>query len=89
MNFLVTPGEIKEILDDLGFVVQDWEDKSRASLEWFEQVIEKMQKKGPPPLGTHLLMGDANSAKTKFINQVRNLREKRMVIIQAGVQKLE
>lgn len=89
IDFLAAPGEIKEILDELGFTIQDWEDKSGASLEWFEQLIEKLQKKGPPPLGTHLLMGDTKIAKTKLTNQVHNLREKRMATIQAGVQKLE
>jgi len=69
---------------ELGFSIQNWEDKSRASLEWFEQVIEKLQKKGPPPLGFHLLTGE--NAESKFKNQIRNLEEQRFVVVQAVVR---
>jgi len=81
INFLVTSDELKAVLDTLGYSIQSWEDKSQASLEWFEQVIEKLQKKGPPPLGFHLLTGD--NAKSKFENQIRNLQEQRFVVVQA------
>lgn len=81
INFLAAPEEIREILEKLGFSIQTWEDKSRASLEWFEQVVEKLQDKDPPPLGFHLLTG--NNAKEKFENQIRNLKENRFVVVQA------
>ena len=81
INFLAAPEEIREILAELGFSIQTWEDKSRASLEWFVQVVEKLKEKGPPPLGFHLLTGD--NAKEKFKNQIRNLKENRFVVVQA------
>jgi len=30
INFLVMPEEIREILDELGFSIQNWENKNRA-----------------------------------------------------------
>jgi len=33
INFLVTPGKIREILDGPGYSIQNREDKKRASLE--------------------------------------------------------
>ena len=36
--------------------------------------VEKLKLAGPQPLGLHLLMGE--TAKQKFQNQIRNLRER-------------
>lgn len=85
INFLVTSEEIREIIAELCFSIQTWEDKSRASLEWFEQIVEKLQETGPPPLGFHLLTG--KHAKEKFENQIRNLKENRFVVAHAVLKK--
>ncbi len=85
ISFLATPDEVREILQTVGFRILDWEDTSRRSLEWFEAAVERMKASGPPPLGIHLLMGE--TARAKFDNIVRNLREGRMVVAQAVAQK--
>lgn len=85
ISFLATPGKVRQILEDLGFLIQDWADKSQPSLDWFVAAIENLKLSGPPPLGLHLLMG--NTAKTKFENIIRNLREGRIVVFQARAQK--
>jgi ubiquinone/menaquinone biosynthesis C-methylase UbiE len=85
ISFLAAPGEARQILEDLGFIIHDWVDKSEPSLQWFVAAIEKLKVSGPPPLGLHLLMGD--TAKTKFENNIRNLRERRFVVYQARVEK--
>ncbi|MEX2147992.1 MAG: methyltransferase domain-containing protein [Candidatus Rokuibacteriota bacterium] len=85
LSFLATPDEVREILQAVGLQVVDWEDTSRRSLEWFTAAVERMKASGPPPLGIHLLMGD--TARAKFDNMVRNLREGRMVVAQAVAEK--
>jgi ubiquinone/menaquinone biosynthesis C-methylase UbiE len=81
ISFLAAPAEVRQILEELGSVIHDWVDKSEPSLQWFVAAIEKVKVSGPPPLGLHLLMGD--TAKTKFENNIRNLREGRFVVYQA------
>jgi ubiquinone/menaquinone biosynthesis C-methylase UbiE len=85
ISFLATPQEVRGILEELDFSIRDWEDKSQHSLDWFVEAIEKLKLSGPSPLGLHLLMG--NTAKVKFENNIRNLREKRFVVFQAVAEK--
>ncbi len=87
VNFLITPESAGDVLEKTGFSILHREDKSGASLDWFEAMLDKLKSSGPPPLGTHLLMGGAESAEVKINNQIRNLRENRMVIIQALAEK--
>lgn len=85
ISFLATPQVVRDILEEAGFRVLDWEDKSRQSLEWFVAAVEKLRRSGPPPLGLHLLMGE--TAKAKLENVIRNLREARFVVVQAVAEK--
>lgn len=85
ISFLAAPEAVKKTLENLGFVIQDWVDKSEHSLQWLVTAIEKLKVSGPPPLGTHLLMGD--TAREKFQNAIRNLREGRFVVYQACAEK--
>jgi hypothetical protein len=47
--------------------------------------MEKARVSGPPPVGTHLLMGE--TGKKKLENAIRNLREGRIVVYQARAEK--
>ena len=85
ISFLAAPDEVRKTLEALGFLIRDWVDKSEPSLQWFVSAIEKLKVSGPPPLGLHLLMGD--TARTKFENNLRNLREGRFVVYQAHAEK--
>jgi ubiquinone/menaquinone biosynthesis C-methylase UbiE len=85
ISFLAAPEEVRKILESLGLVVHDWVDKSEPSLRWIEAAMEKFKVTGPPPLGTHLLMGD--TARKKFENAMRNLQEGRIVVYQARAEK--
>jgi ubiquinone/menaquinone biosynthesis C-methylase UbiE len=85
ISFLAAPGEARQILEDFSFAIHDWVDKSEPSLQWFESAIERLKVSGAPPLGLHLLMG--STAKTKFENNIRNLRERRFVVYQARAEK--
>jgi MPBQ/MSBQ methyltransferase len=85
ISFLASPNAVRDILAGLGFSIHDWEDKSQRSLDWFAAVVDRLTSTSPPRLGLHLLMGD--NAKTKFQNNVRNLRERRFVVLQALAEK--
>lgn len=85
ISFLAAPEAVRATLEDLGFVIHDWVDKSESSLQWIVTAIEKVKLSGPPPIGTHLLMGD--TARKKLENVIRNLREGRIVVYQARAEK--
>lgn len=85
INFLAAPDEARRILEALGFSILHWEDQSGESLAWFEAANRKAKPSGPAPLGLQLLMG--KTAKTKFENIIRNLREKRFVVVKAVAEK--
>jgi ubiquinone/menaquinone biosynthesis C-methylase UbiE len=85
ISFLAAPADVREMLEELGFVIHDWVNKSEPSLQWVVAAVEKVKVSGPPPLGPHLLMGD--TAKTKLGNAIRNLREGRFVVYQACAEK--
>lgn len=85
ISFLETPETVRNILEGLGFSVLDWEDKSQMSREWFVTRIAALDASGPSPLGSHLLMGE--TARHKLENNVRNLSERRSVVVQGVVEK--
>jgi SAM-dependent methyltransferase len=85
ISFLATPAQVKTMLEGSGFVVREWVDTTQASLQWTLGVIERVKASGMPPLGIHLLMGA--TAKAKIETVVRNMREGRIVVAQACVEK--
>ena len=85
ISFLGTAESVQRFLREARFSILSWADKSLQSLEWFAAMTEKAGRSGPPPLGLHLLMGE--KAKLKSQNLIRNLREKRILIIQAMAEK--
>jgi SAM-dependent methyltransferase len=84
ISFLMTPGRVRVILEEIGFVIRDWVDTSEASLRWATGAVARLESSGPPLLGTHVLMGE--NAKAKLGNVLRNLREQRLVVVQACAQ---
>lgn len=85
ISFLSPPETVRTILEELGFDILEWEDKTQHSLDWFAATVEKIEQTGPPPLGTHLLMGD--TARNKLTNVIANLKEARIVVVQALAEK--
>ncbi|AZZ92245.1 methyltransferase domain-containing protein [Hahella sp. KA22] len=84
-SFLVEPVELRQLLEDTGFVISDWTDSTEAARTWFASLVEKIQKNGLPPLGFHVLMGSAFQAMAQ--NQGRNLQEGRIVLGQIVARK--
>lgn len=75
-SFLVSPEELRNLLQDSGFTVSDWKDTTTEAREWFVNLAERIRREGFPKLGFHLLMGD--DFRQMAQNQGRNLEEGRI-----------
>ncbi len=85
-SFLVTPAAMRATLEEQGFRVVAWVDRTAAGIAWFEQQQKaRAQPATPPPLGLHVAMGPDFPAMTA--NLGRNLREGRAGIIQAVLER--
>lgn len=84
-SFLVTPDELRKLLDEAGFTVTDWSDTTEQARDWFVAVAERIRKEGLPPLGFHLLLGPDFQVMAQ--NQRRNLEEGRIVLAQVVARK--
>jgi len=77
-SFLVTPEELRGLLEAAGFRIALWDDTTALAREWFAALAARIRESGPPPLGPHVLMGRDFPAMAQ--NQVRNLAESRIVL---------
>lgn len=84
-SFLVSPDELRRLLEDAGFAIAEWSDTTEVAYEWFKALAEKIRKEGFPPLGFHLLMGP--DFREMAQNQGRNLQERRIVLGQVVAKK--
>jgi len=69
-SHLTTPAEMRELLAQAGFAVQEVEDRTAAGIAFFRQRLAATAD-GPPPVGLHLLMGP--SAREKFTNMLQSM----------------
>ena len=58
-----------------------WDDRTEFSLAWFEALQKKSDPKNPPPLSMGLIVG--KEAPIKAANVIRNIREKKISIVQS------
>ena len=84
-SFLVSPTELRRLLEEAAFTITDWADTTEAARAWFVILAEKIQKEGLPSLGFHLLLGA--DFKVMAQNQGRNLQEGRIVLAQIVARK--
>lgn len=84
-SFVVTPDELRTLLDQAGFRIVDWADTTDAARAWFTSLADKIRKEGLPPLGFHVLLGP--DFKDMAQNQRRNLEEGRIVLAQVVAKK--
>jgi MPBQ/MSBQ methyltransferase len=84
-SFVVTPAELRKLLDQGGFRVIDWADTTDAARAWFVSLAEKIHKEGLPALGFHVLLGP--DFKEMAQNQRHNLEEGRIVLAQVVAKK--
>jgi MPBQ/MSBQ methyltransferase len=84
-SFLVTPKELRDLLETSGFNISIWEDTTAAGRDWFTGVAKKIRQNGLPPLGFHVLLGVDFGVMAQ--NQLRNLEEGRIVLAQVVARK--
>lgn len=75
-SFLATPEHMRELLTAAGFEVISEVDSSDESLVWFQQMRDRIQRDGPPPVTFAAFLGDAFGQMAA--NQVVNLAERRI-----------
>jgi SAM-dependent methyltransferase len=77
---LVTPDELRQLLETSGFRIERWEDATAAATAWFASVARRVQETGSPPLGLHLILGPDFEVMAR--NLRRNLEEERVALAQ-------
>lgn len=84
-SFLVTPEELRNLLDQAGFKIANWADTTSAAHAWFASLAERIRRDGLPALGFHVLLGPDFQIMAQ--NQRRNLEEGRIVLAQIVANK--
>ena len=65
-SFLVTPDEMRKLLDRAGFEITHQEDRREIAIRHHRDRLAKLSAAdGPPPLGLHLLQGQTASLKSR------------------------
>jgi ubiquinone/menaquinone biosynthesis C-methylase UbiE len=75
-SFLASPERMRELLPAAGFEVVSEVDSSDESLAWFQEVLARTERDGPPPVTFATFLGDAFAQ--MVANQVANLAERRI-----------
>ena len=84
-SFLVSPQELRVLLEKSGFTITSWVDTTAAACTWFTALAEKIRNEGFPLLGFHVLLG--SDFQTMAQNQRRNLEEQRIVLAQVVARR--
>jgi ubiquinone/menaquinone biosynthesis C-methylase UbiE len=79
-SWLASPEQLRSLVTDAGFTIDDWQDTTTQAREWFVALAERVKRDGPPPLSWGMLMGADFPAMAQ--NQRRNLEENRIALIQ-------
>jgi ubiquinone/menaquinone biosynthesis C-methylase UbiE len=86
-SFLVTADTMRAILTEQGFRVVSWADGTDAGVAWFaERESAQARPLAPFTLGLHVVMGSDFGVMTG--NLGRNLREGRVALVQAILQRV-
>ena len=78
MSTLVTEAEARSIIEQAGLEIDQWSEKVQESIEYFKKRGAQIKAHGPPPISTHLLMGENSNNKVQ--NYIRNMREGRVSV---------
>ena len=84
ISFFFQTSEMEKILDTLGFKKELSTDETAKGIIFFENLLQKTEKYGPPKLGLNVLMGP--STKNKIKNLLSALNEGKLVL-ESGVYK--
>lgn len=85
-SYLVTPEELRTVLDGTGFLPVSWRDVTESGRAWFRDFAKKLgSQQAASPLGIHLLLGPEFPVMAR--NQVVNLEENRTMLVECIVRR--
>ena len=85
ISFLSTPQATRAALERIGLRVVAWQDTTAEALEQQIARTKALESGSLPPLGLHILIGEAFPTVTK--NMLRNLQEERLTLFNAVLQR--
>ena len=85
ISFLAKQDAVRALVAGAGLKEVVWNDVTEAALQLWRRRLATIAEHGPPPLGTHLLMGP--EAPAKAANLLHNLEERRISIVQAVLER--
>jgi ubiquinone/menaquinone biosynthesis C-methylase UbiE len=85
ISFLFSADETRAKLEAAGFRVVTWQDTTQEALEAASRRTRNTEG-APPPLGTHLILGD--DWRAMFRNSARNLEERRTELFNAILERV-
>jgi ubiquinone/menaquinone biosynthesis C-methylase UbiE len=86
ISFLVTPEATRAALERIGFRVVAWQDTTEEALEQQRARAKALETGSLPPLGLHIVIGEAFPTVTK--NMLRNLQEERLNLFNAVLERV-
>jgi ubiquinone/menaquinone biosynthesis C-methylase UbiE len=86
ISFLSTPQSTRAALERIGFRVLVWQDTTEEALQQQTARTKAIETGSLPPLGLHILIGEAFPTVTK--NMLRNLQEGRLKLFNAVLQRV-
>jgi SAM-dependent methyltransferase len=86
ISFLSTPEATRAALERIGFRVVAWQDTTEEALEQQRARAKALEAESLPPLGLHILIGEAFPAVTK--NMLRNLQEERLKLFNTVLERV-
>jgi len=86
ISFLSTPEATRAALERIGFRVVAWQDTTEEALEQQRARAKALETGSLPPLGLHIIIGEAFPTVTK--NMLRNLQEERLKLFNAVLERV-
>jgi len=86
ISFLSTPESTRAALERSGFRVLVWQDTTEEALQQQTARTKAIETGSLPPLGLHILIGEAFPTVTK--NMLQNLQEERLKLFNAVLQRV-
>jgi ubiquinone/menaquinone biosynthesis C-methylase UbiE len=85
ISFLFAPQSTRAALERVGFRVVAWQDTTQEALEQQTARAKALESGSLPPLGLHILIGEAFPTVTK--NTLRNLQEQKVQLFNAVLER--
>jgi ubiquinone/menaquinone biosynthesis C-methylase UbiE len=86
ISFLLTPQSTRAALERVGFRVVAWQDTTEEALQQQVARTKALETESLPPLGLHILIGEAFPTVTK--NMLRNLQEERLKLFNTVLERV-